>query len=108
MQRRLAILVSTLVLAFGASVAPSPATPSANAMSIVSHRQVVPGSVNRTSINLEASYDARIRIGWDSRNVKVEIDRDDPQHLGRLDRSRGAQHRRAPPRRDDPDRCVRR
>ena len=41
-------------------------------MSIVGHRQVVPGSVNRTSINLEATYDARIRIGWDSRNVKVE------------------------------------
>ena len=72
MQRRLGILVSTLVLAFGASVVPSAATASANAMSVVGQRQVVPGSVNRTSINLEASYDARIRIGWDSRNVKVE------------------------------------
>jgi hypothetical protein len=28
--------------------------------------------VNRTSLALEATYDARIRIGWDSRNVKVE------------------------------------
>ena len=92
MQRRLAILVSTLVLAIGASVAPSPATAGASAMSVVGQRQIVPGSVNRTSINLEATYDARIRIGWDSRNVKVEIDRDDPQYLGRLDRSRGAQH----------------
>ena len=72
MHRRLGILVSTLVLAFGAAVVPSPAIPSANAMSIVGQRQVVPGSVNRTSINLEASYDARIRIGWDSRNVRVE------------------------------------
>jgi hypothetical protein len=41
-------------------------------MSVVGQRQVVPGSVNRTSINLEATYDARIRIGWESRNVKVE------------------------------------
>ena len=32
----------------------------------------MPGSVNRTSINLEATYEARIRIGWDSRNVKIE------------------------------------
>jgi hypothetical protein len=72
MHRRLGILVSTLVLAIGASVVPSPATASANARSIVGQRQVVPGSVNRTSINLEATYDARIRIGWDTRNVKVE------------------------------------
>jgi len=72
MHRRLAILVSTLVLATGAVVVPSAATASANAMSIVGQRQVVPGSVNRTSINLEATYDARIRIGWDSRNVRVE------------------------------------
>ena len=72
MHRRLGILVSTLVLAIGAVVVPSPATASANAMSIAGQRQVVPGSVNRTSINLEATYDARIRIGWDSRNIKVE------------------------------------
>ena len=72
MHRRLGILVSTLVLAIGAVVVPSPTTASANAMSIAGQRQVVPGSVNRTSINLEATYDARIRIGWDSRNVKVE------------------------------------
>ena len=72
MHRRLGILVSMLVLAIGAIVVPSPATASANAMSIAGQRQVVPGSVNRTSINLEATYDARIRIGWDSRNVKVE------------------------------------
>ena len=72
MHRRLAILASTLVLAVGAVVVPSPATASANAMSVVGQRQVVPGSVNRTSIDLEATYDARIRIGWDSQNVKVE------------------------------------
>jgi hypothetical protein len=72
MNRRLAILASTLVLAIGVAVAPSPATPAANAMSIVGQHQIVPGSVNRTSLNLEASYDARIRIGWESRNVKVE------------------------------------
>ena len=72
MHRRLGILVSTLILAIGAVVVPSPTTASANAMSIAGQRQVVPGSVNRTSINLEATYDARIRIGWDSRNVKVE------------------------------------
>jgi hypothetical protein len=72
MHRRLAILATALVVAIAANVVPSPATASANAMSIQAHRQVVPGSVNRTSINLEATYDARIRIGWDSRNVKVE------------------------------------
>ena len=72
MNRRLAILASTLVLAIGVAVTPLPATPAANAMSIVGQHQIVPGSVNRTSLNLEASYDARIRIGWESRNVKVE------------------------------------
>jgi hypothetical protein len=73
MQRhqRFAIPFLALVLAVGATVAPSPATSSAAAQSIVGQRYILPGSVNRTSLALEASYDARIRIGWETRNVKV-------------------------------------
>jgi hypothetical protein len=72
MPRRLAILALAVVAAFGGALVPSSATPAAGATSLVGIRQIVPGSVNRSSLNLEASYDARIRIGWDTRNVKVE------------------------------------
>ena len=69
-RRRLAVTLLALVAALGATVAPGPGT--ADATSLVGLHQIVPGSVNRSSLNLEATYDARIRIGWETRNVKVE------------------------------------
>ena len=61
-----------LVLPFLALVVGLGLAPAANAQMIAGQRHIVPGSVNRTSLALEATYDARIRIGWDTRNVKVE------------------------------------
>ena len=72
MLRRLAVASLALVAALGTLVVPSAATPPAGATSLSGLHQIVPGSVDRASVNLEASYEARIRIGWDSRNVKVE------------------------------------
>jgi hypothetical protein len=69
---RLSAPLLALVFALGATLAPAPAVQSANAQSIVGQGSIVPGSVNRTSLALEATYDARIRIGWDTRNIKVE------------------------------------
>jgi len=62
---RLALSFLAIVLGLGLA-------PAAHAQTIAGQRDIVPGSVNRTSLVLEATYDARIRIGWDSRNVKVE------------------------------------
>ena len=69
--RQLAILALAAVLGFGAAIAPTPAASPARAQTIVGQRHIVPGSVNRTSLAIGARYDARIRIGWESRNVKV-------------------------------------
>lgn len=46
----------------GATEAPASAPPAARTA-------VRPGSVNRTSLGLDATYDVRLRIGWSSRNV---------------------------------------
>jgi hypothetical protein len=62
---RLALSFLAIVLGLGLA-------PAAHAQTIAGQRHIVAGSVNRTSLALEATYDARIRIGWDSRNVKVE------------------------------------
>jgi len=61
------LVLPLLALVVGLGLAPA-----ANAQTIAGQRHIVPGSVNRTSLALEATYDARIRIGWDSHNVKVE------------------------------------
>ena len=70
--RHLAIPVLAFLLGISGAFAPTQAAPAANAQTLVDQPHVVPGSVNRTSLNLEATYDARIRIGWESRNIKVE------------------------------------
>ncbi len=72
MSRQLAIAILALIVGLGGSLGPLPGTPTVSATSLVGLHQLVPGTVNRTSLNLEASYDARIRIGWGTRNVKVE------------------------------------
>ena len=69
--RQLAIPALAAVLGLGAAIAPTPAASPAHAQTIVGQRHIVPGSVNRTSLAIEATYDATIRIGWESRNVKV-------------------------------------
>ena len=61
-----------LVLALAGVLGAAPAIAPAAAQTLLNQGHIVPGSVNRTSLHLEATYDARIRIGWDSRNVKVE------------------------------------
>ncbi len=70
--RRIALVLLAALAAMSGTLAPAPGVPAADATSLVGLHQLVPGSVNRTSLRLEASYDARIRIGWETRNVKVE------------------------------------
>ena len=60
------------MVGLGGSLAPFTGPPAVSATSLVGLHQLVPGTVDRTSLNLEAAYDARIRIGWGTRNVKVE------------------------------------
>jgi hypothetical protein len=69
--RQLAIPALAAVLGVGASIAPTPAASPARAQTVVGQGHIVPGSVNRTSLAIEARYDATIRIGWGSRAVKV-------------------------------------
>lgn len=35
--------------------------------------QIVPGTVNRTSINLVATYDAAVQLGFDNRSLSVDV-----------------------------------
>jgi hypothetical protein len=46
---------------------PPPSAPQATGASIV------PGSVNRTSINLVATYDADVRLGYGDRSLRVDV-----------------------------------
>ena len=70
--QRLVAPLLAFAFAFGATISPTPAASPARAQTLVGQGSIVPGSVNRTSLALEATYDARIRIGWETRNVKVE------------------------------------
>ena len=69
--RRLAFVVLAAVAALGMTLAPARSLPAALATSLVGLHQLVPGTVDRTSLRLEASYDATVRLGWGTRNVKV-------------------------------------
>lgn len=70
--RRLTNAILALLLAAAAALAPSPATPTADATSLTTFDGIVPGNVNRTSVNLEASYDARLRLNWATRGTWVD------------------------------------
>ena len=60
---------------------------------------IVPGSVNRTSVNLRATYSVVLAPALRHPVVRGQLDRDDHEHLGRPDRPGRAQHDRGPPRR---------
>ena len=62
-------------------------------------RAIVPGSVGRTSVDLDATYDAYLKLDCGTRAVLGRLDGDDPEHVGRRDRPGRAQHDRRPPRR---------
>jgi hypothetical protein len=62
---------------------------------------IIPGSVGRTSLFLDATYDAYLRLAWGPCHLG-ELRRDDPEHVGRVDRPGRAQHDRGPPGRDAP------
>lgn len=71
MPHRLLIAVLALVLGIGGALAPGPATSAVRATSLTVVDGIVPGSVNKSSVNLEATYDARLRINWGSRTIGV-------------------------------------
>jgi hypothetical protein len=54
------------------SATPPPTASAAPSSTPTSARTAIrPGSVNRSSLDLDATYDVRLRIGWSSRNVAV-------------------------------------
>ena len=73
MMRRLAMIALAVVAAglpspVGAgSLAPAPSPVRATATAIV------PGSANRTSLALSATYDAKLHLDWTPRRVKVDV-----------------------------------
>jgi len=73
MRRRFAAIALALITAVAGTVTPAAATTDARARTVLGVvGQIVPGSVNRSSYLLEASYDATIRIGWTSRAIRVD------------------------------------
>ena len=60
-----------IVAALAGSAVPL-AIPDAHATSLTGLHHLLPGTVNRTSANLEATYDARMRLAWGSRGLRVE------------------------------------
>ena len=60
---------------------------------------IVPGSVDRSSVDLDATYDVDLAVRCGDRAVRVDSTATITQHLGRLDRPGGAQHDRRPARR---------
>ena len=71
MSRPAVIFSLALLVALVGIMAPSPATPAVRAASPVVASQIVPGSVNRTSVHLEATYRATLRLNWGTRAVRV-------------------------------------
>ena len=67
---RLTLALALLVALTGVAV-PSPATPTVRAASPVGAGSIVAGSVNRTSLNLEATYLTTLRLNWGTRAVRV-------------------------------------
>jgi hypothetical protein len=60
-----------LVAALAGTVTPAAAS-GALATSLTGLHHLLPGSVDRSSMNLEATYQARMRIAWGSRGIRVE------------------------------------
>jgi hypothetical protein len=68
---RLAPLALASLLALAAVAVPSPVVPAARAASPVGVGDIVPGSVNRSSLSVDAMYDAYLRLAWTSRAIWV-------------------------------------
>lgn len=58
----------------GLPVSPSPARPAPPIVGAPAGTAIVPGTVNRTSINLVATYDANVHLNYDPRSLKVRVD----------------------------------
>ena len=54
------------------SACPRLSTPDAHAASPVGVRDIVAGSVGRSSLKLDATYDARLRLSWANHRIKVD------------------------------------
>ncbi len=63
-----------VVLAVAALAWPSAAVPVAHAESPVGVRDIVAGSVGRSSLALDATYDARLRLSWANARIRVRAD----------------------------------
>ncbi len=70
-QRRPAALLA-VALAVAATILPSPAAAPARAASPVGVGQIVAGSVGRSSLHLDATYRASLKLGWVSRSIWVD------------------------------------
>lgn len=69
---RLPAALLAVVLAVLTAAAPSPAVPLARAASPVGAGQIVPGSVGRSSLELDAVYRANLKLSWASRAIWVD------------------------------------
>jgi hypothetical protein len=69
--RRPAALLA-VVLAVAATILPSPTAAPARAASPVGVGQIVAGSVGRSSLHLDATYRASLKLGWVSRAIWVD------------------------------------
>ncbi len=68
---RVTPLVLAVLIAVGAVGLPSPVAQVARAASPVGVGDIVAGSVNRSSLRLEATYAADLRLAWSSRGIWV-------------------------------------
>lgn len=68
------LLAGVLLLATGTPAAAAPAAPASLAPAWTDHglaSAIVPGSVDRTSLDLAATYDVTARLGWADRSLRV-------------------------------------
>jgi hypothetical protein len=73
---RRACLLGVLTLALGLPATAMAASPTAttrpDATAPVGVRTIVPGAVNRSSVNLSATYDARLKLNWALHRIRVD------------------------------------
>ena len=65
-------LIAAIALAVVALGLPNPAVPTVSAASPVGVGDIVAGAANRTSLNLEGRYDARLKLNWALHRIRVD------------------------------------
>ena len=71
MSRPITAFTVALLIAITGVAIPSPAAPAVRAASPVGVGEIVAGTVNRSSLNLEATYLTSLRLKWGTRAVRV-------------------------------------